>query len=72
MTTTKTSMRVAFMPTNQTWVVAWGLSLIDIDHVKLWPERSDLVRALQDKGMSVGRDGAISIERSLAAQGGTR
>lgn len=68
MTTTKTrktALRVAFLPINQAWIVAWGMDgMIDIDNVKLWPERKDLVKALDAKGLTVARDGSISIATS--------
>ncbi len=73
MNNTKTAMRVAFLPVNQAWVVAFGQDgLIDLDDVRLWADRRDLVLALADKGLAVARDGSISVERSLAAQGGAR
>lgn len=62
---TKTAMRVAFLPANQAWIVAWGKDgMIDLDDVRLWPERKDLVKALASKGLVVARDGSISIVRS--------
>ena len=63
MNNTKTAIRVAYLPTNQAWVVAWGESLIDLDDVRLWAERKDLVGALRGKGLAVARDGSIVVER---------
>ncbi len=63
MNDTKTAMRVAYLPVNQCWTVAWVDAIIDIDNIHLWPDRKALVRALHGKGLSVARDGAISVDR---------
>jgi len=53
-------MTIAYLPVNAAWVTLFGDSIISIDDRTFYPNRKDLIRALNLKGLKVDRKGTVS------------